>query len=97
MATLSFVERSFRNERRVADIRYPYCLRDGQFRLMTMAAGGLYRCKTCGHEVVSRGACFQVRLSKGSGWLKLFLIRCQIKSFKLAGRIESAIRVAQRV
>ncbi len=56
------------------DFRCPYCVSDGQFRLMTTADNGHYTCQTCGHEVAPSEAAFKCDCLKCLVWLKTFSI-----------------------
>jgi hypothetical protein len=37
----------------MSDLRCPYCVCDGQFRLMTTAGNGRYHCEVCSHQASS--------------------------------------------
>lgn len=57
------------------DFRCPYCVTDGEFRLMVMAANGHYQCEGCGHEIVPTEPEFKCECSKCLEWFKAFSIR----------------------
>ena len=68
--------------------RYPYCVENGNFKLMTKGEGGdSYKCDCCGHAVVPRNEFFECACGKCSERQVFDLKRSRTRGVKSTTRL----------